>query len=124
MLNRLLAIILLLSIVSSSFTRFIVYAGFKANEDYISKVLCENKSRPLMHCNGRCYLMKKLKQAEEKEKNQERQAKGAKHQEALPVVLLTKSALSTEVDSGTYPAYLAPRIEKVSATIFQPPKVG
>jgi len=55
----------------SSLSRFFVYAGFEMNQKYIASVLCENRNRPEMHCNGKCYLMKKLKQAEEKEKRQE-----------------------------------------------------
>lgn len=36
------------------------------NYEYISKVLCENKDKPKMHCNGKCHLMKELaKNAEE-----------------------------------------------------------
>ena len=29
---------------------------------------CENKAKPMLHCNGRCQLLKKLKQEENKEK--------------------------------------------------------
>lgn len=35
--------------------------------DYISKVLCENKDVPKMHCNGKCYLSKQIKKAQEEE---------------------------------------------------------
>lgn len=70
MLKRLLAIGLIVAMISVNFSRFVAYASFQVNKDYIAKVLCENKSRPEMHCNGKCYLMKKLKQAEENEKKQ------------------------------------------------------
>jgi hypothetical protein len=43
------------------------------NERYISTVLCENKNRPEMHCNGRCILAKKLKLAEDNEQKQRNQ---------------------------------------------------
>jgi hypothetical protein len=42
-------------------------AYFKLNRDYIARVLCENRARPQMHCNGKCYLAKKLKQQQEKQ---------------------------------------------------------
>lgn len=29
---------------------------------------CENKAKPMLHCNGRCQMLKKLKQAENKDK--------------------------------------------------------
>ena len=39
------------------------------NYDYISKVLCINKDKPELRCNGKCHLMKKLKQQEEDDFN-------------------------------------------------------
>lgn len=38
------------------------------NYDYISKVLCENKAKPELKCNGKCQLMKELAKASEEEK--------------------------------------------------------
>ncbi|UNY98196.1 hypothetical protein MQE36_14030 [Zhouia spongiae] len=37
------------------------------NYEYISEVLCENKDRPELHCDGKCYLSKML--AQESNKN-------------------------------------------------------
>lgn len=37
------------------------------NYEYIAKVLCENKAKPMMHCNGKCHLMKELAKAAETE---------------------------------------------------------
>lgn len=33
---------------------------YGVNYDYISQVLCENKDKPQMHCNGKCHLMKEM----------------------------------------------------------------
>ena len=41
---------------------------YAVNYDYISKVLCENKAKPMMHCNGKCHLMKELAKASDAEK--------------------------------------------------------
>ena len=41
---------------------------YVVNYNYISKVLCENKAKPQMHCNGKCHLMKELAKASENEK--------------------------------------------------------
>ena len=38
------------------------------NYDYISKVLCENKAKPELKCNGKCQLMKNLAKESEEEK--------------------------------------------------------
>lgn len=37
------------------------------NYEYISKVLCVNKAKPKMKCNGKCHLMKELAKASENE---------------------------------------------------------
>lgn len=38
------------------------------NYEYISKVLCENKAKPELKCNGKCHLMKELAKSSEEEK--------------------------------------------------------
>ncbi|MFD2148266.1 hypothetical protein [Mucilaginibacter antarcticus] len=75
MLNRVVSIFLLVTLISTNFSRFFIYAGFQVNKSYIAAQLCENKARPWMNCNGSCFLMKKLKAAEEKEKNRSRKQK-------------------------------------------------
>lgn len=44
---------------------FIIY--WKANQAYITATLCENKDKPEMNCNGKCYLNKQLKKADDTE---------------------------------------------------------
>lgn len=41
---------------------------YGVNYDYISQVLCENKDKPQMHCNGKCHLMKEMAKESESEK--------------------------------------------------------
>lgn len=74
MISRLIAFTLLLALISSNLSTLFVYAEFKSNQRYIAETLCENKDKPQLNCEGKCYLMKKLKDAEEKEKQQEKQA--------------------------------------------------
>ncbi|UKB79279.1 MULTISPECIES: hypothetical protein [Chryseobacterium] len=40
---------------------------YAVNYDYIVKVLCINKSRPEVHCNGKCYLSKELAKTNDSE---------------------------------------------------------
>lgn len=62
-----IAYILLLAIMLPTLTPWGTIAYFKLNRDYIAKVLCENRKKPEMHCNGKCYLAKKLKQQQDKQ---------------------------------------------------------
>ena len=34
---------------------------YHVNYDYIVNILCENKDRPYLECNGKCYLKKQLR---------------------------------------------------------------
>jgi hypothetical protein len=79
MISRLIAITLLCALISSNLSSLFVYAEFKSNQKYIAASLCENRNKPELNCQGKCYLMKKLKEAEDKEKKQEKSAqkKGA-----------------------------------------------
>jgi hypothetical protein len=65
------------------------------NYDYIANVLCENKEKPELHCNGKCHLMKELAKAAEDEKPVS--GKKSLHQEAevLFVQPLYNFSLST-----------------------------
>lgn len=79
---KITAILLIASIISCSFSRFFVYAGYELNKNYIAAKLCENRNKPWLHCNGKCYLMKKIKQAEEKQNSEERSSQKSLFQEA------------------------------------------
>lgn len=48
----------------------LLYLDFEIRRDYIVKNLCINRNRPQMHCNGKCYLAKKMAALEEQEKRQ------------------------------------------------------
>ncbi|HYK75456.1 MAG TPA: hypothetical protein VEV16_00635 [Daejeonella sp.] len=75
MLHRFIAISLICTVISSNLTSFMVFAMFKLNQSYIIRELCENRAKPAMQCNGKCYLKKKLKQAEQNEQKQEQQVR-------------------------------------------------
>jgi hypothetical protein len=42
-----------------------IFADFELNRKFIAEQYCINKNRPWMHCNGHCYLMKMLNEAQE-----------------------------------------------------------
>ncbi len=121
MLHRFIAISLLFALIGSNFSRFFIYAGFEVNQKYISEKLCENRDRPWMHCNGKCFLMKKLKQAEEKEKKQERENQRSHYMEALPTAASSFTFKRTAVKI-IYPERPVLGTMHRAFSIFQPPK--
>ena len=42
---------------------YMPYIEYELNKKYIAEVLCENKDKPEMHCNGKCHLKKQIKKA-------------------------------------------------------------
>jgi len=42
------------------FKPLIPVMDYVVNYDYISNVLCINRDKPELHCNGKCYLSKEL----------------------------------------------------------------
>lgn len=70
MFKKFISIVLLLALINFNLSRFTVYAGFELNKKYISENFCVNKNRPWLQCNGKCYFMKKIHEAEENEKKQ------------------------------------------------------
>lgn len=75
LLNRCIAFLLLLAFGAMSFSQAVVVADFYANQDSIARTLCENRDKPMMHCNGRCQLCKRLAKQDNQDKdNPERKA--------------------------------------------------
>ncbi|WP_254454490.1 hypothetical protein [Flavobacterium sp. M31R6] len=82
---------------------------YVVNYEYISKVLCENKAKPMMHCNGKCHLMKELAKATENEKPASSDKKGYTpvaellfFQEIKAFSIASASFLEKEKNSNTY----------------------
>ena len=48
----------------------LLYLDFEIRREYIVANLCENKNRPQMHCDGKCYLAKRIASLDEHEKRQ------------------------------------------------------
>jgi len=123
MIRRFIAYLLMVACVSANFSSLFIYAGFEINRDYIATHLCVNRDKPWLHCNGKCYFMKKIKQAQEKEKNDERQSQKNLFQDALfarkPDVRFYSQVLQVlQVPNRRI------TLPNVDLPIFQPPQLG
>ena len=58
--KKLVAIVALLGIMLQTFSQVVIMADYYVHKDYIAKNLCENRDKPMMHCDGKCCLKKKL----------------------------------------------------------------
>ncbi|WP_285008245.1 hypothetical protein [Pedobacter faecalis] len=116
------SILLLMSLLSANFSGLWICLGFSMSQKYIARELCVNKDRPQLHCEGKCYLMKKLKQAEEKEQKQERQSQKTQLvQDAVIVTQLNFKQYSlAELDAHVPPSMGMP--SSIKNSIFHPPQ--
>ena len=122
MLLKPISILLLLSLLAVNASSLLVFIGFEANQTYIAKELCENKDKPEMHCNGKCYLMKKLRQAQDKEQKQEHQTQKPQVQEALLVdPLVFRQFVLNEIKFHI--PYSTGMPQNIKNSIFHPPQL-
>jgi len=118
--------ILILLLMTQTFSHLFVVWSFRINQDYIAKNLCENRYRPVLHCNGNCVLMKKMKQ----EQKQERESPGDLKLEVASVVISSKTFFGVTSDPNVvktnsyYPAINTGIPVDRSADIFHPPLFG
>ena len=68
------SLVILTALFVQTFDRDFVVADYYTNTEVYAKY-CVNKSRPLLHCNGKCQMFKKLKEEDKKDnQNPERKS--------------------------------------------------
>ena len=121
MLRKTLSYILILLILSSGFTRFYFYVGYELNKNYIATVLCENINKPELKCDGKCYLSKKIKQAE---KEDQKPGQTASKTMLSPNFIFTNFHFKSYLRqiATIYPAGINIYLSKISKSVFHPPQ--
>jgi hypothetical protein len=75
MFKQSIAMLFLLAFVVQTFSKAVIVCSFYANQSYIAKNLCENRTKPKSCCAGKCQLKKKLnKDTNEDKQNTERKS--------------------------------------------------
>lgn len=87
--NRLIGIVILFSFILQTFKGAFVLLDYYANPASFS-INCINKSKPNLHCNGKCQVFKKI----EKQEQKDQQLPERKTANKLEVIVLEASQLS------------------------------
>jgi len=66
---RLISILLLSGFLYQYFGSVGIFIHFKINQEFIAKVLCINREKPELQCNGHCQLSKELQAHEEQQQS-------------------------------------------------------
>jgi hypothetical protein len=122
-LKKALAIVLTFSIVAQGMINLALCAYYQINKQEIIAKFCVNKNRPMMHCDGQCYLGKQLKKAEENEKRQNQSLR--EKDEVIP--LYHQHTQLSYIPSFSFVSYMGYRIDRQLTTPHivpdQPPRV-
>lgn len=123
MFKRATVILLIFSVLATNLSFYFVFAGFELNHKYIAEKLCENRNKPWLHCNGKCYFMKKIRQAQEKQNSEESQSQKNMLQLAYCVQTNAIKFHTQLLQVIIVPNNHAP-LPQQPANIFQPPQLG
>ncbi len=94
MFRQFIAMILCVLLVLQPATKTFIVLGFIIQRKFISSTLCEQRSKPLNCCHGKCHLRKELTKQDRNENGH-----GARHQP------LTEQLLYTYENAGDLASY-------------------
>ena len=125
MLKRLTIWFLIIAVFVANFSVVFVYVGFNLNRKYIAANLCINRFKPSLHCNGQCYFMRKLKQAEDNEKKQSSKNNSGREEVSFlqqPFMISFAEPVIINNISANFPKTEYRYTSQYLNSIFRPPK--
>jgi len=123
MFKRILIYFLIMATVSNGVMQLVIYSGYQMNKEYITSVFCINKEHPELHCDGQCFLARKLKDLDTKNKQVQDQLKRVVEAEPqFRVLVINHEIPSFNIENLT--GYFEKPVKDLSISIFHPPKVA
>jgi hypothetical protein len=120
--QRIAAFILILAFLGQTFNQGFSYIGYVINKaEYLRN--CENKYKPMLHCEGKCQLMKKIEAQRKKEEQQAPELKLAAKSEVISSkssFLINPLGVVTEI-SREYITWNSGTPVDRSSSFFHPP---
>ena len=120
--KKVFAFILLIAFTMQTFGRALVVIEYYTNTSAFAKN-CINKARPRLHCNGKCQMMKKLKEQEKKDaQNPDRKSEN-KNENILSSKSFFTNDLATfsPIEKKEFPRLPVAKEIKIARSIFHPP---
>ncbi len=121
--HRITGFCLLAAFIFQMSGKVIVLADYCINKDFIANVLCINKDKPSLHCEGKCHLKKQLEEEEKKE-----QAPFSSKEDKHEIQLFAEKKdilyfFPASVAGQEISPYEAPVSGRHLHSVFHPPKV-
>lgn len=122
-LKRIISAIFLLIFIGQTFDKNFISLDFYANQNYIAQNLCENRSKPQSHCDGKCQLQKKINHEASKDKqNPERRSENSNEVISSKTFFAILSLPFTAIIKKQYPIALTGTPVDQSLQFFHPPQ--
>ncbi len=123
MFRNFIALLLVTLFLVQSFTRTFIYLNYQANKDYISNVLCENKAKKEMHCEGKCHLKKELQEEEKKESTPTGSSKQKFETQLFNSIDFQELVFTSTISYSRF-FYTSSHSEEHLTPVFQPPALA
>nr|WP_295870068.1 hypothetical protein [uncultured Chitinophaga sp.] len=115
-----LIICISLGLLLQTFSKSLIVLQFRMQQSFIAQVLCENRNKPEMHCNGKCYLKKELDRDASQDKNN---SSNKERYEVMFVNALPERLTAPSAAPVVHIVFYAePFLETPVHTIFHPPQ--
>lgn len=117
-----LILTLLVSISLQATHRLIIVLEYALNKDFIVTMLCINKDKPQLKCEGKCQLKKQFDQQEKKEHHP--LATSLDKRDTLVFhEIININHMKNEKSNSQNSIYLVICLDPSKSSVFQPPKV-
>ena len=120
---KIIAVFFNLSFFTHQIGKLMILADYYANTSQYAKN-CINKSRPKLHCNGKCQMMKKIQEEEKKEK--EDAEKKNENKKDAPIYfeqyIVKVNYLSESINNKKFISINSSKPTSRTYRIFHPPK--
>ena len=125
MYKQIIAFILLISFAMQTFNKVFIVVDYYVNTSAFA-ANCENKAKPFLKCNGKCQMMKELKEEAKKDQQYPDRRGENKNEIALShhTFFTTIEALSIPAFQHNYCLANEGEIVKMQRGIFHPPNLS
>ncbi|HEY8401686.1 MAG TPA: hypothetical protein VIK89_10510 [Cytophagaceae bacterium] len=120
---HIIAWLLLAVYLLNPFKIFQPILNYQANYHYISTVLCENKDKPELACNGVCYLKKEISKAAQ-EQTQQVKSETKVEIDYLTYIELSLVPQSDSKHTPVFADYTPDLLNSTLSILSPPPKKG
>ncbi len=122
MIKQIPVILLLIGFLGQTFSKCLIFFNYQLKKNYIATFLCENRDKPEMKCEGKCYLCKRFKGEDKKERENPERKSENKFEIISFEARLAISHPAFKSISFNYPHFQEHVFDSYTVDFFHPPQ--